>query len=90
MDILKVSSKSSPNSVAGAIAGLIKENGRVEMQAIGAGAINQAVKAVAIAKGFVAPTGVDLTCSPVFTDVSIGNEDKTGIKFIVEDICKVL
>lgn len=54
------------------------------MQAIGAGAINQAVKAVAIAKGFVAPTGVDLTCSPVFTDVSIGNEDKTGIKFIVE------
>lgn len=84
MDILKVSSKSSPNSVAGAIAGLIKENGRVEMQAIGAGAINQAVKAVAIAKGFVAPTGVDLTCSPFFTDVSIGNEDKTGIKFIVE------
>ena len=84
MDILKVSSKSSPNSVAGAIAGLIKENGRVEMQAIGAGAINQAVKAVAIAKGFVAPTGVDLTCSPAFTDVSIGNEDKTGIKFIVE------
>ena len=60
MDILKVSEKSSPNSVAGAIAGLVKENGRAEMQAIGAGAINQAVKAVAIARGFVAPSGVDL------------------------------
>ena len=84
MEVLKISSKSNPNSVAGAIAGLVKESNKAEMQAIGAGALNQAVKAVAIAKGFVAPTGVDLTCSPVFTDVSIGNEDKTGIKFIVE------
>ena len=84
MDLLKVASKSSPNSVAGSIAGLIKANGRVEMQAIGAGAINQAVKAVAIAKGFVAPTGSDLICSPVFTDVSINDEEKTGIKFIIE------
>ena len=84
MDILKVSAKSSPNSVAGAIAGLVKEEGRAEMQAIGAGAINQAVIAVAIARGFVAPTGVELTCSPAFTEVSIDNEEKTGIKFIVE------
>ena len=84
MDILKVSAKSSPNSVAGAIAGLVKEEGRAEMQAIGAGAINQAVKAVAIARGFVAPTGVELTCSAAFTEVSIDNEEKTGIKFIVE------
>lgn len=84
MDILKVSAKSSPNSVAGAIAGLVKEEGRAEMQAIGAGAINQAVKAVAIARGFVAPTGVELTCSPAFTEVSIDNQEKTGIKFIVE------
>ncbi len=84
MDILKISAKSSPNSVAGAIAGLIKENGRAEMQAIGAGAINQAVKAVAIARGFVAPTGVELVCAPAFTEVVIDNEDKTGIKFIVE------
>jgi len=84
MDLLKVSSKSSPNSVAGAIAGLIKENGRVEVQAIGAGAINQAVKAVAIARGFIAPTGSDIVCAPVFADVSINNEEKTGIKFIVE------
>ena len=84
MDILKISAKSSPNSIAGAIAGLVKENGRAEMQAIGAGAINQAVKAVAIARGFVAPTGVELVCSPAFTDVVIDNEGKTGIKFVVE------
>ena len=84
MDILKISAKSSPNSVAGAIAGLVKENGKAEMQAIGAGAINQAVKAVAIAKGFVAPSGMDLVCSPAFTEVTIDNEDKTGIKITIE------
>ena len=84
MDILKISAKSSPNSIAGAIAGLVKENGRAEMQAIGAGAINQAVKAVAIARGFVAPSGMELVCSPAFTAVNIDNEDKTGIKFVVE------
>ncbi len=84
MDILKISAKSSPNSVAGAIAGLVKENGKAEMQAIGAGAINQAIKAVAIARGFVAPTGVELVCSPAFTEVMIDNEEKTGIKFVVE------
>ncbi len=84
MDILKISAKSSPNSIAGAIAGLVKENGKAEMQAIGAGAINQAVKAVAIARGFVAPSGVELVCSPAFTSVNIDNEDKTGIKFVVE------
>ena len=84
MDILKISAKSSPNSIAGAIAGLVKENGKAEMQAIGAGAINQAVKAVAIARGFVAPSGVELVCSPAFTAVNIDNEDKTGIKFVVE------
>ena len=84
MDILKISAKYRTNSVAGAIAGRVKENGRAEMQAIGAGAINQAVKAVAIARGFVAPTGVELVCSPAFTEVTIDNEDKTGIKFVVE------
>ncbi|MEG2310749.1 MAG: stage V sporulation protein S [Clostridia bacterium] len=84
MDILKISAKSSPNAIAGAIAGLVKENGRAEMQAIGAGAINQAVKAVAIARGFVAPSGVELVCSPAFTSVVIDSEDKTGIKFLVE------
>ena len=84
MEILKISAKSSPNGIAGAIAGLVKENGKVEMQAIGAGAINQAIKAVAIARGFVAPSGVELTCTPSFTEVTIDNEEKTGIRFTVE------
>jgi stage V sporulation protein S len=84
MDILRISAKSSPNSIAGAIAGLIKENGKAEMQAVGAGAINQAVKAVAIARGFVAPSGVDLTCTPAFTEIMINDEEKTAIKFLIE------
>ncbi len=84
MDILKISTKSNPNSVAGAIAGLIKEKGRAEMQAIGAGALNQAIKAVAIARGFVAPSGVDLICIPAFTEVRIEEEERTGIKLAVE------
>ena len=84
MDILKISTKSNPNSVAGAIAGLIKERGRAEMQAIGAGALNQAIKAVAIARGFVAPSGVDLICIPAFTEVKIEDEERTGIKLAVE------
>lgn len=66
MDILKVSAKSSPNSIAGALASFIKEKGAVEIQAIGAGALNQAVKAVAIARGFVAPSGIELICIPAF------------------------
>lgn len=84
MDVLKISTKSNPNSVAGAIAGLIKEKGRAEMQAIGAGAINQAIKAVAIARGFVAPSGIDLICIPAFTEVKIEEDDRTGIRMIVE------
>ena len=69
MEVLKISSKSNPNSVAGAIAGLVKESIQARMQAIGAGALNQAVKAVAIARGFVAPSGVDLVCIPAFAEV---------------------
>ena len=84
MDILKISTKSNPNSVAGAIAGLIKEKGRAEMQALGAGALNQAIKAIAIARGFVAPSGVDLICIPAFTEVKIEDEERTGIKLAVE------
>ena len=84
MDVLKISSKSNPNSVAGAIAGLVKEKGSVEIQAIGAGALNQAVKAVAIARGYVAPAGVDLICIPAFAEVEVEGEDRTGIKLIVE------
>lgn len=84
MEILKVSAKSNPNSVAGALAGVLREHGTAEMQAIGAGALNQAVKAVAIARGFVAPHGVDLICIPAFTDIKIEGEDRTAIKLIVE------
>lgn len=84
MDILKVSSKSNPNSVAGALAGAIKENGKSEMHAIGAGAINQSIKAIAIARGFVAPIGIDLICIPAFADITIDGEERTGIKFIVQ------
>ncbi|WP_028400253.1 stage V sporulation protein S [Ectobacillus panaciterrae] len=82
-NILKVSSKSNPNSVAGAIAGVLRERGNVEIQAIGAGALNQAIKAVAIARGFVAPSGVDLVFVPAFTDILINNEERTAIKLIV-------
>ncbi len=84
MEVLKVSAKSNPNSVAGALAGVLRENGGAEIQAIGAGALNQAVKAVAIARGFVAPNGVDLICIPAFTDVIIDGEERTAIKLIVE------
>lgn len=84
MDVLKVSAKSNPNSVAGALAGVIRERGHAEIQAIGAGALNQSVKAVAIARGFVAPSGIDLICIPAFTDIKIDNEDRTAIKLIIE------
>lgn len=84
MEILKVSSKSSPNSVAGALAGVLREKGSAEIQAIGAGALNQAVKAVAIARGFVAPSGIDLVCIPAFADILIDGEERTAIKLIVQ------
>lgn len=84
MNILKVSTKSNPNSVAGALAGVLRERGNAEIQAIGAGAINQGVKAIAIARGFVAPGGMDLICIPAFTDVVIDGEKRTAIKLIVE------
>jgi stage V sporulation protein S len=82
-NVLRVSSKSNPNSVAGAIAGSLSEKGNIEIQAIGAGALNQAIKAIAIARGFVAPSGVNLIFVPAFTDVLINNEIRTAIKLIV-------
>lgn len=84
MEVLKVSAKSSPNAVAGALAGVIRGSGAAEMQAVGAGALNQAVKAIAIARGFVAPHGIDLVCVPAFTDIEIDGEARTAIKLIVE------
>ena len=84
MEILKVSAKSNPNSVAGALAGVMREKGGAEIQAIGAGALNQAIKSVAIARGFVGPGGIDLVCVPAFTDIQIEGEERTAIKLIVE------
>ena len=84
METLKVGSKSNPNSVAGALANAFRTTGNVEIQAIGAGALNQAIKAIAIARGFVAPSGKNLICIPAFTDISIDGEAKTAIKLIVE------
>ncbi len=84
MEPLKVSSKSSPNAVAGALAGVLRENGTAELQVVGAGALNQAIKAIAIARGFVAPGGLDLICVPAFTDIRINGEERTAIKLLVE------
>lgn len=86
MEVLKVSSKSNPNSVAGALAGVIREHGIAEIQAIGAGAINQSVKAIAIARGFVSPSGLDLVCIPAFADIIIDGEERTAIKLIVKPL----
>ena len=84
MGVLRVSTKSNPNSVAGALAGVLREKGTAELQAVGAGALNQAVKAVAIARGFVAPSGIDLVCVPAFADIEIDGEERTAIKLIIE------
>ncbi len=84
METLKVSSKSNPNSVAGALANVFRSYDEAEIQAIGAGALNQAIKGIAIARGFVAPSGKNLICIPAFTDIVIDGEERTAIKLIVE------
>lgn len=83
MGFLKVSSKSSPASVAGAIAGMVKDGVPVTMQCVGAGAVNQAIKAMAIARGFLIPTGLDISCSPVFSDIVINGESRTAIRLSI-------
>jgi stage V sporulation protein S len=84
MEILKVSSKSKSNSVAGALANAFKDKNSIEIQAVGAGALNQAIKAVAIARGYIAPTGKDIYCIPAFSDISIEGEERTAIKLIIK------
>lgn len=84
MDVLKVSSKSKPTSVAGALANAFKDKQVVEIQTVGAGSLNQAIKAIAIARGYVAPTGKNLVCIPAFSDIVIDGEERTAIKLIVE------
>lgn len=83
-DVLKVSARSRPSAVAGAIAGVVREAGRAEVQAIGAGATNQAVKAVAIARDYLQETGIDVICLPAFIDVTIDDEDRTAIRLVIE------
>nr|WP_092067534.1 stage V sporulation protein S [Dendrosporobacter quercicolus]NSL46641.1 stage V sporulation protein S [Dendrosporobacter quercicolus DSM 1736]SDL58437.1 stage V sporulation protein S [Dendrosporobacter quercicolus] len=84
MEVLKVSAQSNPKSVAGALAAVLRERGSAEVQAVGAGAVNQAIKAIAIARGFVAPNGIDLISIPAFAEITIEGEERTAIRFIVE------
>jgi stage V sporulation protein S len=81
MTVLKVSKMSNPHAVAGAIAGLVRDNGEAVMQAIGAGATNQAVKAIAIARSFMRDEGADLVCAPGFMDVDFNGETRTALRF---------
>jgi stage V sporulation protein S len=83
VEILKVSAQSIPKSVAGALAAVLREKGSAEVQAVGAGAVNQTVKAIAIARGFVSPNGIDLVTIPSFAEIIIDGEERTAIRFIV-------
>ncbi len=83
-EVLKVGATSKPVSVAGAIAGVIRSQSRVEVHAIGAGAVNQAIKAIAISRGYVAPGGLDLVCIPSFIDLLLDGQERTGIRLLVE------
>lgn len=84
MTIIKVSSESRTSAVAGAIAGIVREQNRADVQAIGAGAVNQAIKAVAIARGYLQEDGLDVICIPEFTSVDIDGKERTAIRLVVE------
>ena len=84
MEVLKVSANSDPKSVAGALVAVFRSKGQVEIQAVGAGAVNQAIKAIAIARGYVAPNGINLVFVPAFSEINIDGENRTAIKFIVQ------
>lgn len=83
-DVIKVSAKSRSTAVAGAIAAVIREHRYAEVQAIGAGAVNQAVKALAIARGYLQGDTIDIVCIPYFTEVDIDGQERTAVRFIVE------
>ena len=84
MDVIKVSAGSRTSSVAGAIAGVVREHKRAEVQAIGAGAVNQAIKATTIARGYLQEDGIDVICIPEFTSVDIEGKERTAIRLVVE------
>ena len=84
MNIIKVASNSRSTAVAGAIAGVMREQDSVDVQAIGAGAVNQAVKAVAIARGYLELDGIDVICVPSFVEVTIEGQERTAVRLRVE------
>jgi len=84
MDIIKVSSNSRSTAVAGAIAGIVRQHKHAEVQAIGAGAVNQAIKATAIARGYLELDGIDICCVPFFTEIQIEDQERTAIKLVIE------
>ena len=84
MDIIKVSANSRTSAVAGAIAGVVREHKHAEVQAIGAGAVNQAVKALVLAKGYLDGDGIQIVCVPEFVEVDIDGKVRTAIKLVVE------
>ena len=84
MNVIKVSAGSRTSSVAGAIAGMVREHRRAEVQAIGAGAVNQAVKATAIARGYLLEDGINVVCLPEFTTVDIEGKERTAVRLVVE------
>jgi stage V sporulation protein S len=84
MDIIKVSAESRTSAVAGAIAGVVRERHRADVQAIGAGAVNQAVKAVAIARGYLHEDGLDVVCLPEFATIDIDGKERTAVRLVVE------
>ena len=83
-DIIKVSSRSRSTAVAGAIAGVMRQHHLAEVQAIGAGAVNQAVKALAIARGYLERDEIDIVTVPYFTEVDIDGQERTAVRFRVE------
>ncbi|HHW13434.1 MAG TPA: stage V sporulation protein S [Firmicutes bacterium] len=83
MEVLKVSAQSNAKAVAGALAAVLRQQNQAEIQAVGAAAVNQAIKAIAITRGYVAPNGINLVCVPAFTEIEIDGEDRTAIKFLV-------
>ncbi len=84
MDVIKVSAHSRSTAVAGAIAGIVRQHKHAEVQAIGAGAVNQAIKAAAIARGYLELDGINICCVPYFTEIQIQDQERTAIKIIIE------
>jgi stage V sporulation protein S len=84
MDVIKVSARSRSTAVAGAIAGMMRDHRHAEVQAIGAGAVNQAIKAVAIARSYLTLDGIDIVCVPEFVDLDIDGKERTAVKLIIE------